>query len=158
MDKKISQVKPADARIVQAVRKLKSSKVVEQYVEIRKNQDEKDIQNSINIAETKSKKVLKKTLTPINQLNFIEKKNSTNNNLINVSSSSNNNILNGNSKNHINYEPINKTLSYSIKQNKSPTQLKKSHQNKKKNILSELIKNPIQVQLIKLLKHLIMKL
>ena len=42
-----------------------------------------------------------------------------------------------NSKNHINYEPINKTLSYSIKQNKSPTQLKKSHQNKKKNILSE---------------------
>ena len=42
-----------------------------------------------------------------------------------------------NSKNHINYEPINKTLSCSIKQNKSPTQLKKSHQNKKRNILSD---------------------
>ena len=76
MENKVKLTKPADARIVQAVRKLKSSKVVEQTVEIRKNQDEKDIQNSINIVESKPKKTLKKTLTPINQLNFIDKKNS----------------------------------------------------------------------------------
>jgi hypothetical protein len=111
MENKIKLTKPADARIVQAVRKLKSSKVVEQHVEIRKNQDEKDIQNSINIEEQKSKKILKKTLTPINQLNYIEKKNSTNNNLINVSSSSNNNILNKNSKNHISKNDITKSNS-----------------------------------------------
>ena len=112
MENKIKLTKPADARIVQAVRKLKSSKVVEQTVEIRKNQDEKDIQNSIKIEETKPKKTLKKTLTPINQLNFIDKKkNSTNNNLINVSSSSNNNILNGSNKNHISKNDISKSNS-----------------------------------------------
>ena len=111
MENKEKLTKPADARIVQAVRKLKSSKVVEQTVEIRKNQDEKDIQNSINIKESKPKKILKKTLTPINQLNFIDKKNSTNNNLINVNSSSNNNILNGNNKNHIMKNDISKSNS-----------------------------------------------
>jgi hypothetical protein len=112
MENKIKLTKPADARIVQAVRKLKSSKVVDQTVEIGKNQDEKDIQNSIKIEETKPKKTLKKTLTPINQLNFIDKKkNSTNNNLINVSSSSNNNILNGSNKNHISKNDISKSNS-----------------------------------------------
>ena len=111
MENKIKLTKPADARIVQAVRKLKSSKVVEQTVEIRKNQDEKDIQNSINIEESKPKKTLKKTLTPINQLNFIDKKNSTNNNLIKVNSSSNNNILNGSNKNHISKNDISKSNS-----------------------------------------------
>lgn len=111
MENKIKLTKPADARIVQAVRKLKSSKVVEQTVEIRKNQDEKDIQNSINIEESKPKKTLKKTLTPINQLNFIDKKNSTNNNLIKVNSSSNNNILNGSNKNYISKNDISKSNS-----------------------------------------------
>jgi len=111
MENKIKLTKPADARIVQAVRKLKSSKVVEQTVEIRKNQDEKDILNSINIEESKPHKTLKKTLTPINQLNFIDKKKSTNNNLINASSSSNNNIIKVSSKNNIMKNDISKSNS-----------------------------------------------
>ena len=81
-------------------------------MEIRKNQDEKDMQNSLNIVESKPKKALKKTLTPINQLNFIAKKNSTNNNLINVNSSSNNNIYNGISKNHATKNEMSKSNSH----------------------------------------------
>ena len=77
MEKKKNSSKPADARIVQAVRKLKSSKIVDQIVEVRKNQEEtKQLQNIpsnkiiLNNNTTNEQKT-KKALTPINQPNKI---------------------------------------------------------------------------------------
>ena len=91
MEKQLNTLKPADARIVQAVRKLKSSKIVDQ-IEVRKNQEE--IKQSGNItAEPEgindiinSQKKAKKALTPITQST---KANITNNNLTNVNNTNN---------------------------------------------------------------------
>ena len=117
MDKKISQVKPADARIVQAVRKLKSSKIVDQSIEVRKNQEDiKQSQNkSISINNTISQQKTKKALTPITQQN----KNNTNDNIINISNSNsniNNNIINNQNKNNINI--VKRDISKSSSKNK----------------------------------------
>jgi hypothetical protein len=91
MEKQSNSIKPADARIVQAVRKLKSSKIVDQ-IEVHKNQEE--IKQSGNItAEPEgindiinSQKKAKKALTPITQST---KTNITNNNLTNVNNTNN---------------------------------------------------------------------
>ena len=117
MDKNISQVKPADARIVQAVRKLKSSKIVDQSIEVRKNQEDiKQSQNkSISINNTISQQKTKKALTPITQQN----KNNTNDNIINISNSNsniNNNIINNQNKNNINI--VKRDISKSSSKNK----------------------------------------
>ena len=117
MDKKISQVKPADARIVQAVRKLKSSKIVDQSIEVRKNQEDiKQSQNkSISINNTISQQKTKKALTPITQQN----KNNNNDNIININNSNsnkNNNIINNQNKNNINM--IKRDISKSSSKNK----------------------------------------
>ena len=52
MEKQLNTIKPADARIVQAVRKLKSSKIVDQ-IEVCKNLDEtkqsKNVIKPVNI-------------------------------------------------------------------------------------------------------------
>ena len=98
MEKQSNSLKPADARIVQAVRKLKSSKDVDQS-EVRKNQEE--IKQSKNIIANKPQtldntiinlKKAKKALTPITQNT---KTNITNNNLMNINNTNNNphNIL-----------------------------------------------------------------
>ena len=98
MEKQLNTIKPADARIVQAVRKLKSSKDVDQS-EVRKNQEE--IKQSKNIIANKPQtldntiinlKKAKKALTPITQNT---KTNITNNNLMNINNTNNNphNIL-----------------------------------------------------------------
>ena len=99
MDNKINIVKPADARIVQAVRKLKSSKIVDPGAEIHKNQE--DIKQSKNIStkqiminntnNTISEQKSKKALTPITQQNKID---NTNNNIFNAINSNNNNVNN----------------------------------------------------------------
>ncbi len=111
MDSQTNSVKPADARIVQAVRKLKSSKIVDQAVEVRKNQE--DIKQSkhlttkpIKINNTNIEQPTKKALTPITQQN----KNNTNNNIINVSNS-NNNLINSQNKNTIIKRDISKSSS-----------------------------------------------
>ena len=116
MDKKISQVKPADARIVQAVRKLKSSKIVDQSIEVRKNQEDiKQSQNKpISINNIINQQKTKKALTPITQQN----KNNTNDNIINISNSNsninnniNNNIINNQNKNNFVKRDISKSSS-----------------------------------------------
>ena len=117
MDKKISQVKPADARIVQAVRKLKSSKIVDQSIEVRKNQEDiKQSQNKpISINSTINQQKTKKALTPITQQN----KNNNNDNIININNSNsnkNNNIINNQNKNNINM--IKRDISKSSSKNK----------------------------------------
>ena len=91
MEKQSNSIKPADARIVQAVRKLKSSKIVDQ-IEVNKNQEE--IKQSGNITAEQegindiinSQKKAKKALTPITQST---KTNITNNNLTNVNNTNN---------------------------------------------------------------------
>ena len=108
MDHKTKLIKPADARIVRAVRKLKSSKE-DQTIEVRKNQE--DIKRTKNIS---SKPIIindstnepkgKKALTPINQQNKI---NNTNDNIINVNKS---NSINQN-KNSIPKRDISKSSS-----------------------------------------------
>ena len=117
MDKKISQVKPADARIVQAVRKLKSSKIVDQSIEVRKNQEDiKQSQNKpISINNTINQQKAKKALTPITQQN----KNNNNDNIININNSNsnkNNNIINNQNKNNINI--VKRDISKSSSKNK----------------------------------------
>ena len=117
MDKNISQVKPADARIVQAVRKLKSSKIVDQSIEVRKNQEDiKQSQNKpISINNTINQQKAKKALTPITQQN----KNNNNDNIININNSNsniNNNIINNQNKNNINM--IKRDISKSSSKNK----------------------------------------
>ena len=71
--------KPADARIVQAVRKLKSSKLVEQKMEVRKNQEDitqlNDTSNMhiiINSNNSNNNISQKKTVTPL-QINQKQK-------------------------------------------------------------------------------------
>ena len=108
MDHKTKLIKPADARIVRAVRKLKSSKE-DQTIEVRKNQE--DIKRTKNIS---SKPIIindstnepkgKKALTPISQPNKI---NNTNDNIINVNKS---NSINQN-KNSIPKRDISKSSS-----------------------------------------------
>jgi hypothetical protein len=117
MDKNISQVKPADARIVQAVRKLKSSKIVDQSIEVRKNQEDiKQSQNKpISINNTINQQKAKKALTPITQQN----KNNNKDNIININNSNsniNNNIINNQNKNNINM--IKRDISKSSSKNK----------------------------------------
>ena len=124
MEKKINSSKPADARIVQAVRKLKSSKIMDQIVEVRKNQEEtKQLQNIpsnkiiLNNNTTNEQKT-KKALTPINQPN---KKNNTNNNTNNNSNNNTNNIINNNNNSNNNPNKINmikKDISKSSSKNK----------------------------------------
>jgi hypothetical protein len=91
MEKQSNSIKPADARIVQAVRKLKSSKIVDQ-IEVHKNEEEIK-QSGNNTAEPEgindiinSQKKAKKALTPITQST---KTNITNNNLTNVNNTNN---------------------------------------------------------------------
>ena len=123
MENKNNNIKLADARIVQAVRKLKSSKEVDQPIEVRKNQDEKEIKNSKNLSNkkvinnnnsviNKSPSNMKKVLTPINQAkqNNI---NVNNNNLIKMNDSKNS-ISNNSNKNI----GIKKDLSKSISKNR----------------------------------------
>ena len=116
MNQKINSTKPADARIVQAVRKLKSSKILEETIEARKNQEEikpsqdnknKPIMINHSINDQKSKKAL----TPITQQN---KKGSINNNISSVNTS--NNKDNQNNKNKINL--IKRDISKSSSKNK----------------------------------------
>ena len=105
-------IKPADARIVQAVRKLKSSKINDQIVEVRKNQEE--IKQSQNISTkpatiintSNGKQLAKKALTPINQ---IVKINNTNNSLVNINNSNNN--INNNGKSNMIKRDISKSSS-----------------------------------------------
>ena len=98
MEKKINSGKPADARIVQAVRKLKSSKIIEQKVEIRKNQEDtkqsKNILNKPVLITNTINEQKTKALTPITQKN----KNNSGNNIINVKNS-NENISKSNNQN-----------------------------------------------------------
>ena len=109
MEKQSNSIKPADARIVQAVRKLKSSKIVDQ-IEVHKNQEE--IKPSGNItAEPEgindiinSQKKAKKALTPITQST---KTNITNNNLTNV------NNINNTRNNNVKGSQIKKDISKS---------------------------------------------
>ena len=123
MENKNNNIKLADARIVQAVRKLKSSKEVDQPIEVRKNQDEKEIKQSKNLSNkkvinnnnsviNKSPSNMKKVLTPINQAkqNNI---NVNNNNLIKMNDSKNS-ISNNSNKNI----GIKKDLSKSISKNR----------------------------------------
>ena len=98
MEKNINSGKPADARIVQAVRKLKSSKIIEQKVEIRKNQEDtkqsKNILNKPVLITNTINEQKTKALTPITQKN----KNNSGNNIINVKNS-NENISKSNNQN-----------------------------------------------------------
>ena len=98
MEKKINSGKPADARIVQAVRKLKSSKIIEQKVEIRKNQEDtkqsKNILNKPVLITNTINEQKTKALTPITQKN----KNNSGNNIIDVKNS-NENISKSNNQN-----------------------------------------------------------
>ena len=108
MDHKTKLIKPADARIVQAVRKLKSSKG-DQTIEVRKNQENikgtKNISSKpIIINDSTNEPKGKKALTPINQQNKI---NNTNDNIINVNKS---NSINQN-KNNIPKRDISKSSS-----------------------------------------------
>jgi len=101
MEKKTKLIKPADARIVQAVRKLKSSKVSEQNGEVRKNQEDvKQTRNisskKITINSTTNDENSNKSSTPLSQ---IVKSNNTNK--VNPNNSSNiieNNTPNQNNK------------------------------------------------------------
>ena len=117
MDKKIKSVKPADARIVQAVRKLKSSKIVDQGIEVRKNQEEiKQPQSKpITINHSINEQTTKKSLTPITQQT---KKNNINDNniIINNNSNLNNNSNNNQQKN--NFNMIKRDISKSSSKNK----------------------------------------
>ena len=105
-------IKPADARIVQAVRKLKSSKINDQIVEVRKNQEEIKQSQSIStkpstiVNTAKGKQLTKKALTPINQ---IVKINNTNNNIVNINNSNNN--INNNGKSNMIKRDISKSSS-----------------------------------------------
>ena len=89
-------IKPADARIVQAVRKLKSSKINDQIVEVRKNQEEIKQSQSIStkpstiVNTANGKQLTKKALTPINQ---IVKINNTNNNMDNINNNGKSNMI-----------------------------------------------------------------
>ncbi len=98
MEKNINSGKLADARIVQAVRKLKSSKIIEQKVEIRKNQEDtkqsKNILNKPVLITNTINEQKTKALTPITQKN----KNNSGNNIINVKNS-NENISKSNNQN-----------------------------------------------------------
>ena len=113
MDKKINSGKPADARIVQAVRKLKSSKIVDENIEVQKNQENiKQSQTKpISINNKISEQKTKKALTPITQQN---KKSNTNNNTIIISNSNiitNNNSTNNSNKNNMLKKDISKSSS-----------------------------------------------
>ena len=105
-------IKPADARIVQAVRKLKSSKINDQMVEVRKNQEEiKKSQNISNkpvklINASNEEQLTKKAFTPINQ---IVKINNTNSSLVNINNSNNN--INNNGKSNMIKRDISKSSS-----------------------------------------------
>ena len=105
-------IKPADARIVQAVRKLKSSKINDQMVEVRKNQEEiKKSQNISNkpvklINASNGEQQTKKAFTPINQ---IVKINNTNSSLVNINNSNNN--INNNGKSNMIKRDISKSSS-----------------------------------------------
>ena len=105
-------IKPADARIVQAVRKLKSSKINDQIVEVRKNQEEIKQSQSIStkpstiVNTANGKQLTKKALTPINQ---IVKINNTNNNMVNINNSNNN--INNNGKSNMIKRDISKSSS-----------------------------------------------
>ena len=105
-------IKPADARIVQAVRKLKSSKINDQIVEVRKNQEEiKKSQNISNkpvklINASNGEQQTKKAFTPINQ---IVKINNTNSSLVNINNSNNN--INNNGKSNMIKRDISKSSS-----------------------------------------------
>ena len=113
MDKKINSGKPADARIVQAVRKLKSSKIVDENIEVQKNQENikqsqtKPISINIKISEQKTKR----PLTPITQQN--KKSNTNNNTIINSNSNiiTNNNSTNNSNKNNMLKKDISKSSS-----------------------------------------------
>ena len=112
MEKQLNTIKPADARIVQAVRKLKSSKIVDQ-IEVCKNLEEiKQSKNNIkpvNIDETLNKqKKAKKALTPITQAT---KTNSTNNNITNNNITNNNINNNNNLYNNLKTNIIKKDIS-----------------------------------------------
>ena len=122
MENKNNSIKPADARIVQAVRKLKSSKKVDPGTEVYKNQD--DIKHSKNIStkqiminntnNTISEQKSKKALTPITQQNKI---NNTNNNTINAINS-NNNASNNVNNNQMRNATIKRDISKSSSKNK----------------------------------------
>ncbi len=112
MEKQLNTIKPADARIVQAVRKLKSSKIVDQ-IEVCKNLDEtkqsKNVIKPVNIDETLNKqKKAKKALTPITQAT---KTNSTNNNITNNNITNNNINNNNNLYNNLKTNIIKKDIS-----------------------------------------------
>ena len=91
--------KPADARIVQAVRKLKSSKLVEQKMEVRKNQEDitqlNDTSNMhiiINSNNSNNNISQKKTVTPL-QINQKQNNNQNMNKQEFIKSTSKNKIL-----------------------------------------------------------------
>ena len=113
MDKKINSGKPADARIVQAVRKLKSSKIVDENIEVQKNQENiKQSQTKpISINNKISEQKTKKALTPITQQN--KKSNTNNNTIINSNSNiiTNNNSTNNSNKNNMLKKDISKSSS-----------------------------------------------
>ena len=113
MDKKINSGKPADARIVQAVRKLKSSKIIDENIEVQKNQENiKQSQTKpISINNKISEQKTKKALTPITQQN--KKSNTNNNTIINSNSNiiTNNNSTNNSNKNNMLKKDISKSSS-----------------------------------------------
>ena len=113
MDKKINSGKPADARIVQAVRKLKSSKIVDENIEVQKNQENiKQSQTKpISINNKINEQKTKKALTPITQQN--KKSNTNNNTIINSNSNiiTNNNSTNNSNKNNMLKKDISKSSS-----------------------------------------------
>ncbi len=117
MDQNIISSKPADARIVQAVRKLKSSKMIEQAIEIQKNQEElkqtKDNKsNPIMINQKINEQKSKKSLTPITQQN---KMGNMNNNISNINNS---NITQNNQISQNKIKMIKKEISKSSSKNK----------------------------------------
>lgn len=84
-------VKPADARVVAAVRKLKSNKMIDSS-EVRKNQDESKSSRNITNDKTIIDCSIKKTLTPVSlksdkssNPNFTDANNIITNNIINSS-------------------------------------------------------------------------
>ena len=121
MEKQQNVKKPADARIVQAVRKLKSSKINDQ-IEVRKNQEEVNQSKSNEnkdgtiIDNINNHKKIKKSLTPISQSTNANNTNNTinnniksNNNIVNINNSNNN--INNNTKGSINKKDISKSTS-----------------------------------------------
>ena len=117
MDQNTISSKPADARIVQAVRKLKSSKMIEQAIEVQKNQEElkqtKDNKNNpIMINQKINDQKSKKSLTPITQQN---KNGNMNNNISNINNS---NITQNNQISQNKIKMIKKEISKSSSKNK----------------------------------------